>query len=146
MPQLVSKPGDESQRLRIRRRNVNAPALTSNSAVAKSPHGVSVGAGAVVLAQIPTRLVRLQRIDGSVQAVLQQTPSTQKPVEHNEGVEHAPPIGMGVLVGVAVGVLVGVLVGVFVGVLLGVKVGVLVGVLVGVWVGVADGTGTPSIT
>jgi hypothetical protein len=39
---------------------------------------VSAGAAAVVLAQIPTRLVRLQRIDGSVQAELQQTLSAQE--------------------------------------------------------------------
>ena len=134
------------QRPRIRYRSANAATPVSRSAATINPHGVSVGALAAALAHVPSCPARLQRIDGSVQAVLQQTPSTQKPVEHNEGVEHAPPIGMGVLVGVAVGVLVGVLVGVFVGVLLGVKVGVLVGVLVGVWVGVADGTGTPSIT
>jgi len=86
---------------------------------------------------------------------LQQTPSTQKPVAHSAGVEHAPPWGIPVFVGVAVGVLVavavlvgvfvrvfvGVLVGVFVfvGVLVGVFVGVFVGVLVGVLVGVAVG-------
>jgi hypothetical protein len=81
----------------------------------------------------------LHRIDGSVQAVSQQTPVTQKPVPHCEGVEHAPPWGTGVLVGVAVGVLVGVVVGVLLGVLVGVFVGVFVGVLVGVPVGVAVG-------
>jgi hypothetical protein len=33
----------------------------------------------------------LQRISGSVQAVLQQTPLAQKPVRHCEGVAQAPP-------------------------------------------------------
>jgi hypothetical protein len=36
------------QRLRIRRRNVNAPALASKNAITTSPQGVTVGAGAVV--------------------------------------------------------------------------------------------------
>jgi hypothetical protein len=127
-----------------------------------NPHGVSVGASAAVLAHVPACPARLQRIKGSVQAVLQQTPVTQNPVPHCDGVEHAPPRGTGVLVGVAVGVLVGVCVGVFVtvgvlvGVLLGVLVGVFVGVLVlvgvnvgvlvGVSVGVFVATGTPSMT
>ena len=66
----------------------------------------------MVLAHVPTRLVRLQRIDGSVQAESQQIPSTQKPVAHCAGVAQAPPCGTGVLVGVEVGVLVGVCVGV----------------------------------
>lgn len=43
-----------------------------------------------------------------MQAVSQHTPSTQKPVEHCDGVAHAPPCGTGVFVGVMVGVLVGV--------------------------------------
>jgi hypothetical protein len=77
------------------------------------PHGVSVGAAAAVLAQVPTWPARLQRVIGSVQAVSQQTPVTQNPVPHCEGVEHAPPWGTGVLVGVAVAV--GVEVGVGVG-------------------------------
>ena len=76
---------------RIRRRNVSAPKPASANAAPSSPHGVSVGAAAVVLAHIPTRLVRLHRIDGSVQAVSQQTPLAQKPVPHCEGVAHAPP-------------------------------------------------------
>jgi len=86
----------------------------------------------------------LQRINGSVQAELQQTPLAQKPVPHCDAVAHAPPWGTGVLVVVAVGVLVGVLVGVFVGVAVGVFVfvGVLVGVVVGVFVGVATCPGT----
>src|SRR5262249_28274814 len=59
-----------------------------------------------------------------VHALLQHTSSTQKPVEHCDGVIHAPPWGTGVFVGVAVGVLVAVavLVGVFVGVSVGVNV------------------------
>jgi hypothetical protein len=45
----------------------------------------------------------LHRISGSVQAVVQQTPLAQKPVEHCEGAEQAPPIETnGVFVGVAV--------------------------------------------
>ncbi len=60
---------------------------------------------------------------GPVQAVSQQTPSTQKPVAHCAGVAHAPPCGTGVPVGVTVGV----------------WVTVPVEVTVGVWVGVFDG-------
>jgi len=68
---------------------------------------------------------RSHRSCGLVQAVSQHTSATQNPVEHCDGVVHAPPWGTGVLVGVAVGVLVGVsvTVGVFVGVLVGVNVG-----------------------
>jgi hypothetical protein len=123
--------------------------LVSRMPAASNPHGVSVGASATVLAHVPTCPARLQRIDGSVQAVSQQTLVTQKPVEHCDGVEQVPPWGTGVLVGVAVGVLVGVCVGVFVGVSVGVlvgvcvgvnvAVGVLVGVEVGVFVGVSVG-------
>jgi hypothetical protein len=98
---------------RIRRRSVNTPALTSNSAAASNPHGVSVGAGAAALTQLPSSSGRSHRCSGPVQGASQQTLSTQKPgVEHCAGVLHAPPMGTGVLVGVAVGVLVGVLVGV----------------------------------
>ena len=61
-----------------------------------------------------------------VHALLQHASSTQKPVEHCDGVVHAPPWGTGVLVGVAVGV--------------SVAVGVLVGVSVGVWVGGIGGS------
>jgi hypothetical protein len=69
-----------------------------------SPHGVIAGASAAALAHVPTWPARLQRINGSVlQAVSQQTLSAQKPVEHCEGVEQAPPIETnGVFVGVAV--------------------------------------------
>src|SRR5215472_4127517 len=110
----------------------------SNTAAPSNPHGVSVGALAAALAHAPSWPGRLQRINGSVQAVLQQTLSAQeRPDAHCEVVAQAPPCGTGVLVGVAVGVLVGVRVGVRVGVFVGVSVGVLVGVNVGVNVGVA---------
>jgi hypothetical protein len=97
----------------------------------------------------------LQRINGSVQAVLQQTLSAQeRPDAHCEVVAQAPPCGtrvavaVGVIVGVLVGVAVAVRVAVFVAVAVIVAVAVLVAVAVavGVSVGVADGTGTPSIT
>jgi hypothetical protein len=65
--------------------------LASTSEAASNPHGVSIGALAAALAHVPTCPARLQRINGSVQAVLQQTPSTQKPVEHAADVEHALP-------------------------------------------------------
>jgi hypothetical protein len=67
----------------------------------------------------------LQRINGSVQAELQQTLSTQKVDPHCEGALHAPPIGTS-------GVFVGVVVGVTVGVRLEVAVGLAVGVALGV--------------
>ena len=98
---------------------MSAPKPASANEAPSSPHGVSAGAAAVVLAQVPTRLVRLQRIDGSVQAESQQIPSTQKPVPHCDGVRHLPPCGTGVLVGVTVAVFVAV----------AVTVGVAVGVL-----------------
>ena len=113
-----------------RRRNVSAPKPASANEAPSSPHGVSAGAAAVVLAQIPTRLVRLQRIDGSVQAESQQTPLTQKPVPHCDGVAHAPPCGTGVAVGVLVTVDVAVRVGVFVTVAVRVAVAVWVAVCV----------------
>ena len=69
-----------------------------------------------------------------VHALLQHTSSTQKPVAHSAGVEHAPPCGTGVLVGVAVGVLVAVEVLVTVEVLVAVAVVVAVAVLVAVCV------------
>ena len=97
---------------------MNTPALTSNSAVAKSPDGVRVGAGAAALTQEPSSSGRSQRWSGPVQGALQQTLSTQKPGgAHCAGVLHAPPMGTGVFVGVLVGVRVGVLLGVDVGVL-----------------------------
>src|SRR5215468_4625937 len=120
----------------------------SSAAPIANARGVSVGAGEIP-AHVPRWPGRSQRPKDGLQAVLQQTPSTQKPVAQSAGVEHAPPCGMPVLVGVAVGVsvgvsvTVGVLVGVKVGVLVGVlvTVGVLVGVFVGVLVGVLDGVG-----
>jgi hypothetical protein len=75
-----------------------------------NPHGVSVGALAAALAHVPSCPGRLQRINGSVQAVSQQTPLAQKPVPHCDGVAHAPPCRTGVRVGVTVGVWVGVFV------------------------------------
>jgi hypothetical protein len=81
----------------------------------------------------------LQRINGSVQAELQQTLSAQKrPDAHCEVVPHAPPWGTGVAV--AVGVIVGVavtvevLVTVAVCVTVAVRVAVAVAVLVAVTV------------
>jgi len=73
-----------------------------------------------------------------LQAVLQQTPSTQKPLAHTEGVAQSPPIGMPVLVGLAVGVCV------TVAVLVAVAVEVLLGVLVGEAVG-ASGAVTVTV-
>src|SRR5262249_22082744 len=87
----------------IRRRNVNAATLVSTKLAISNPHGVNVGASAAVLAQVPTWPARLQRIDGSVHPVSQQTLSTQKPVEQAGPVLHAPPWGTPVLVGVTVG-------------------------------------------
>jgi hypothetical protein len=100
-----------------------------------NPHGVSVGAAAAVLAHVPTWPARLQRINGSVQAVSQQTLLAQKPVPHWDGVAQAPPCGTGVAVGVCVTVAEGVLVGVFVTV--AVLVAVCVAVPVAVMVAVA---------
>src|SRR5262245_51921731 len=127
----------------------------SSAAAIANARGASVGAGETP-AHVPRCPGRSHRPKDGLQAVLQQTPSTQKPVAHSAGVAHAPPCGMPVLVGVAVGVLVGVCVtvpvlvtvavvvtvpvvvavAVLVGVFVGVFVGVLVGVLVGVEVGV----------
>jgi hypothetical protein len=95
--------------------------LASTSDAPMRPHGVNVGAAAASLAHVPTWPARLQRIDGSVQAELQQTLSAQKrPDAHCEVVAQAPPCGTGVLVGVADDVTVGVRVGVAVGVAVGV--------------------------
>jgi hypothetical protein len=106
----------------------------------------------------------LHCINGSVQAVSQQTPLAQKrPAAHCDGVAQAPPCGTGVLVGVdvtvavcvavdvavtvavavTVGVMVGVAVCVAVCVAVTVAVAVLVCVMVGVEVGVDDGVGVP---
>jgi hypothetical protein len=94
---------------------------------------VSVGALAAVLAHVPTWPARLQRIDGLVQAVSQQTLSAQKsPAAHCADMAQAPPWGMGVLVGVAVTVAVNVTVAVAVSVAVGVVVAVTVAVAVGV--------------
>jgi hypothetical protein len=110
----------------------------SNTDAPSNPHGVSVGAAAASLAHVPTCPGRLQRTNGSVQAVLQQMVSTQKLGEaHCDAMLHAPPIGTGVLVGVAVAVTVGVAVGVAVCVAVRVAVTVAVAVVVGVAVIVA---------
>ena len=103
-----------------------------------SAPGDSVGACAATRVHVPIWPSRLHCWSGSAQAVLQQTPSSQKPVEHSDGVVQSPPWGMPVLVGVTVTVLVDVSVGVL--------VGVLVAVVVDVTVGVGERTGTPSIT
>jgi hypothetical protein len=65
--------------------------LASTSDAPSNPHGVNVGAAAASLAHVPTWPARLHRIDGSVQAVLQQTPLAQKsPVTHREDVVQVP--------------------------------------------------------
>jgi hypothetical protein len=80
-----------------------------------NPHAVSVGALAAALAHVPTCPARLQRISGSMHAVLQQTLSAQeRPDRHCEVVAQAPPWGTGVAVAVGVIVGVAVWVGVFV--------------------------------
>ena len=119
-----------SQLLRIRRRNAMPAILASTSEAASNPHGVSIGALAAALAHVPTCPARLQRINGSVQAVLQQTPLAQKPVPHCDGVAQEPPCGTGVAVGVLVIVGVAVRVAVLVTVAVCVAVAVWVGVLV----------------
>src|SRR5262249_56838583 len=91
------------QRLTLRRRSVSAPMLARNTATARRPHQPTAGAGAVVLVHVPRCPGRSHRSCGLVQAVSQHTSSTQKPVEHCDGVMHAPPWGTGVLVGVAGG-------------------------------------------
>ena len=123
-----------------RRRIAHAAVPASRINPAINPHGVSVGASAAALAHVPTCPDKLHFSSGSLQALLQQTLSTQNPGgPHWDDVLHAPPIGTGVSVGVAVGVVVGVLVGVAVAVLVGVTVGVCVDVLVGVAVAVSVG-------
>ena len=83
----------------------------------------------------------MHRINGSVQALLQQTPLAQKPVPHCDGVAQAPPCGTGLAVGVLVTVDVAVRVAVCVAVLVLVAVAVIVAVAVtvGVSVGVSVG-------
>src|SRR6266702_7411225 len=92
--------------------------LASNTDAASRPHGVRAGAGAAVLAHVPRRPGRLHCSSGPVQAVSQQTPSTQKVDEHCTRSVQLDPLGCGV--GVAVGVGVDVLVAVCVGVAVGV--------------------------
>src|SRR5262249_57117722 len=115
------------QRLTLRRRSVSAPMLARNTATARRPHPPTAGAGAVVLVHVPRCPGRSHRSCGLVQAVSQHTSATQNPVEHCDGVMHAPPWGTGVLVGVAVGGVVAV--AVFVAVAAG---GAVVGVGAGV--------------
>jgi hypothetical protein len=87
----------------------------------------------------------LQRINGSVQAVSQQTLSTQLFDAQCPALVQLEPLGCGV--GVAVDVDVGVLVAVCVGVEVGVAVDVIVAVAVtvGVLVGVAVGVGLTQV-
>ena len=106
--------------------------LARNTATARRPHQPTAGAGAVVLVHMPRCPGRSHRSCGLVQAVSQHTSATQNPVEHCDGVVHAPPRGTGVLVGVCVTVPVLVAVAVLVAVPVAVAVAVLVGVLVGV--------------
>ncbi len=85
----------------VRRRIAHAAVPMSRIIPAIIPHGVSVGASAAVLVHVPACPARLQRIDGSVQALSQQTLSAQKPVEQAADVVHVPPRGIGgALVGV----------------------------------------------
>jgi len=77
-----------------------------------------------------------------VQAVLQQTPLAQKPVEQAAGVVQPPPCGMPVLVGVAITVPVAVCAAVAVEVAVAVGVWVTVPVKVAVPVCVAGGAQT----
>ena len=98
----------------------------SKSAATSNPAGDSAGAGAVSDVQVPRFPARSQRCRSPVHAVLQHTLSTQIPDPHNDGVLHAPPSGIGVLVGVDV--MVGV--DVTVPVLLAVAVAVAVAVTV----------------
>src|SRR5499425_1486792 len=104
-------PAGVSQLRTTRRRIANAAIPISSTAATAIARGVSVGAGETP-AHVPRCPGRSHRPKDGLQAVLQQTPSTQKPVAHSAGVEHAPPWGMPVLVGVAVGVAVGLLVAV----------------------------------
>src|SRR5262250_1503528 len=118
-------PAGVSQLRTTRRRIANAAIPISSTAATAIARGVSVGAGETP-AHVPRCPGRSHRPNSGLQAVLQQTPSTQKPVAHSAGVEHAPPCGMPVLVGVAVDVCV------TVAVLVAVAVAVAVGVAVGV--------------
>ncbi len=136
---------------RARRRIAQAAVTLSSAIPTSNPHAVKAGAGAAMLAHVPSFPGRLHFSSTPVQALPQQTASTQKPVLHCAEVEQAPPCGTGVLVGVAVDVTVGVLVGVsvrvavavelavpvVVAVAVGVLLGVSVTVAVAVWVGVA---------
>src|SRR5262250_536251 len=135
-------PAGVSQLRTTRRRIANAATPISSAAATAIARGVSVGAGETP-AHVPRCPGRSHRPKDGLHSVLQHTPSTQNPVAHSAGVEHAPPWGMPVLVGVAVGVLVGVCVTVpvlvAVAVLVTVPVAVFVGVSVGVLVGVFEG-------
>jgi hypothetical protein len=111
---------------------VSAPSPTNR------PIADRVGAAAAAIAQMPG-VGPLQMKPGVVQALLQQTPSTQKSERHWLGVTHSPPFGIFVCVGVALVVAVAVLVRVTVPVLVAVRVAVfvLVAVRVAVFVRVA---------
>ena len=81
------------------------------SAVSPSTEGESAGAGAASDVQVPGSTPS-QLSSSPVQAVSQQTPSAQNPEAQSDGVVHAAPLGIGVLVDVAVDVAVAVRVGV----------------------------------
>jgi len=115
----------------MRRRSATPAIPPSISKLPIKAHGVSAGASAAVLAQVPACPGRLHCSSGAVHARSQHTPSTQKGGEHCDGVVQAPPCGTGVLVGVEP-VWVTVPVAVAVAVLVAVPVLVVVPVLVGV--------------
>jgi len=71
-----------SQRLTPRRRSANAATPISSAAATAIARGASAGAGEIP-AHVPRCPGRSQRPNASLQAVLQQTPSTQKPVGGN---------------------------------------------------------------
>jgi hypothetical protein len=159
---LRSAPPARSRSLDQRRLDSAAAPMPSRLANASStPRGDIAGAAAAVLAQVPAWPDRLHCCCGPVHAVSQHTPSTQKSVAQSDGVTHASPCGMRVLVGVALAVPVAVAtrvpvtvtvavalalalavavpVALAVAVALAVTVAVCVGVSVGVLVGVSTG-------
>ena len=77
------------------------------SAASPSTEGDSAGAGAASDVQVPG-CGASQLSSSPVQAVSQQTPSTQNSEAQSAGVVHAAPLGSGVSVGVAVAVAVAV--------------------------------------
>jgi hypothetical protein len=65
-----------------------AALLSQNDPVAQIPRGSMSPAG--TCSQVPIAPARLQVRQGPVQALLQQVPSTQKPVKHSEPVVQTP--------------------------------------------------------